>query len=202
MLLVLSITFHCHYYIYMFVCVQLAHFSLGDWKDIPIAHVIIIIKSEVSLYPFLSYFSVVVYLRSVLHHILSLIANRKYHRTHSYHIFPWLCTWEVCYIIFCHLLQIGSITVPILIIFFRGCVPEKFVTSYSVTYCIYIPGKPGFCFRCLFVVIFSCSLWWVQIVGYVLACRSYSFHYHHCANLSEDIELMKCPWAIFYRGCE
>ena len=30
---------------------------------------------------------------------------------------------------------------------FRGCVPEMFVTSYSVTYCIYIPGKPGFCFH-------------------------------------------------------
>ena len=30
--------------------------------------------------------------------------------------------------------------------FFRGCVPEMFITSYSVTYCIYIPGKPGFCF--------------------------------------------------------
>ena len=35
-----------------------------------------------------------------------------------------------------------------------------------------------------------CSLWWVQIVGYVLACRSFSFsfitlsHYHHCANFT------------------
>ena len=30
-------------------------------------------------------------------------------------------------------------TFPIVIIFFRGCVPEMFVTSYSVTYCIYVP---------------------------------------------------------------
>ena len=59
---------------------------LCDWKDISIAHVIIIIKSEVP-------------------------------------------------------------TFPIVIIFFRGCVPEMFVTSYSVTYCIYVPGKPGICFR-------------------------------------------------------
>ena len=65
-------------------CVQLAQFSLGDWKDIFIAHVIIILKSEVS-------------------------------------------------------------TLPIVIIFIRGCVPEMFVTSYYVTYYIYIPGKPGFC---------------------------------------------------------
>ena len=25
-----------------------------------------------------------------------------------YHIFPWLCAWDVCYIIFCHLLHIHS----------------------------------------------------------------------------------------------
>ena len=59
---------------------------LGDWKDISIAHVIIIIKSEVS-------------------------------------------------------------TFPIVIIFFCGYVPEMYVTSYSVTYCIYVPGKPGICFH-------------------------------------------------------
>ena len=64
---------------------------LGDWKDISIAHVIIIIKSEVS-------------------------------------------------------------TFPIVIIFFCGCVPEMFVTSYSVTYCIYILGKPGICFHYYCVV--------------------------------------------------
>ena len=65
----------CHYYIWD-VCVQLSHFSLGDWKDISIARVIIIIKSEVSTFP-LSYF-------------------------------PWLCAWDVCCIIFCHLLYIYS----------------------------------------------------------------------------------------------
>ena len=58
----------------------------GDRKDLSIAHVIIIIKSEVS-------------------------------------------------------------TFPIVIIFFRGCVSEMGVTSYSVNYYIYIPGKPGICFH-------------------------------------------------------
>ena len=69
---------------------------LGDWKDISIAHVIIIIKSEVS-------------------------------------------------------------TFPIVIIFFRGCVPEMFVTSYSVTYCIYVPGKPGICFHYYCAVYDECK---------------------------------------------
>ena len=32
-------------------------------------------------------------------------------------------------------------TFPIALIFFRGRVSELFVTSYYVTYCIYIPGK-------------------------------------------------------------
>ena len=58
----------------------------GDWKDISIAHVIMIIKSEVS-------------------------------------------------------------TFSIVIIFSRGCVPEMYVTSYFITYCKYIPGKPGMCFN-------------------------------------------------------
>ena len=82
MLLVLSITFLQYKGLYVF---NWPISVLGDWKDISIAHVIIIIKSEVS-------------------------------------------------------------TFPIVIIFFRGCVPEMFVTSYSVTYCIYVPGKPGICF--------------------------------------------------------
>ena len=67
------------------------------------------------------------------------------HRSHCYHIFPWLCAWDVCYIIFCHLLHIRS-------------------------------GKTGNLFSLLL-----CSLWWVQIFEYVLACRSYSFVWtvHH-----------------------
>ena len=58
--------------------------------------------------------------------------------SHCY-IFPWLCAWDVCYIIFCHFLYIRS-------------------------------GKTGNLFSLLL-----CSLWWVQIFGYVSACRSYSF---------------------------
>ena len=60
-------------------------------------------------------------------------------------------------------------TFPIIIIFFRGREFEMFVTLYSVTYCIYIPEN-GILFASLL-----CSLWWVQMVGYVMACRSYSF---------------------------
>ena len=69
---------------------------IGDWKDMSIAHVIIIIKSEVS-------------------------------------------------------------TFPIVIIFFHGCVSEMFVTSYSVTYCIYIPGKPGIWFNYYCAVYDECK---------------------------------------------
>ena len=67
------------------------------------------------------------------------------HLSHCYHIFPWLCAWDVCYIIFCHLLHKRS-------------------------------GKTGNLFSFLL-----CSLWWVQIVGHLLPCRSYSFVFtvHH-----------------------
>ena len=64
---------------------------------------------------------------------------RSIHLSHCYHIFPSLCAWDVCCIIFYHLLHIRS-------------------------------GKTGNLFSLLL-----CSLWWVQIFGYVLACRSYSF---------------------------
>ena len=50
-----------------------------------------------------------------------------------------------------------------------------------------------------------CSLWWVQIIGYVLSRRSYSFIctlHRHCANLSEDIELITCLSDIFCRVYE
>ena len=69
---------------------------VGDWKDISIAHFIIIIKSEVS-------------------------------------------------------------TFPIVITFFRGCVPEMLVTSYYVTYCIYVPGKAGICFHYYCAVYDKCK---------------------------------------------
>ena len=61
------------------------------------------------------------------------------HLSHCHHIFPWLCAWDVCYIIFCHSLHIHS-------------------------------GKTGILFSLLL-----CRLWWVQILGYVLTCRSCSF---------------------------
>ena len=69
---------------------------LGDWKDISIAHVVIITKSEVS-------------------------------------------------------------TFPIVITFFRGCVPEILLSWYSVTYCIYVPGIPGICFHYYCAVYDECK---------------------------------------------
>ena len=122
MLLVLSITF-IFITIYGVVCVQLAHLCIGDWKDISIAHVIIIIKSEVSTFPIVFIF------------------------------FSWLYAWDVCCIIFCHLLYTHS-------------------------------GKTGNLFSLVL-----CSLWWVQIVGYVFGLQIVFVclyitpsHYHHCAN--------------------
>ena len=95
MLLVLSITYYFHYNIWGYVF-NWPILVLGDWKDIYIAHVIIIIKSEVS-------------------------------------------------------------TFPIVITFSRGCVLEMFATSYSVTYCIYVPGKPGICFHYYCAVYDECK---------------------------------------------
>ena len=89
---------------------------------------------------------------------------------------------------------------PIVFIFFSGCVPEMLLHHI-----LYIhSGKTGNSFSLVL-----CSLWWVLIVGYVLACRSYSFvcTLHHLIiiivqTLSEDIGLLKCLSDIIYRVCK
>ena len=127
--------------IYGVVCVQLAYFSLGDWEDISIAHVFIIIKLEVSTSP--------------------------------------------------------------IIIFFRGCVPEMFFASYSVTYCIYIPGKQDFVFIIIMQFMMSANSRIRFGLQIVLVCLYITpSHFHHCANLSEDIEFIKYLSDIFCRVYE
>ena len=85
-----------------------------------------------------------------------------------YHIMPWLCAWDACCIIFCHLLHIHS-------------------------------GKTGILFSLLLY-----SLWWMPIVGYVLACRSCSFvcTLHHPIIIIVKTNLktfVKCLSDIFCR---
>ena len=80
------------------------------------------------------------------------------HLSHCYHIFPWLCVWDVCYTIFCYLLHIHS-------------------------------GKTGNLFS-----LSLCSLWWVQIVRYVLTWRSYSLFVHYTISLSSLCKLIWRQW--------
>ena len=75
-----------------------------------------------------------IYSSCYYHHQIGSIRLSHYH-----HILPWLCVWDVCYIIFCYLLHMHS-------------------------------GKT----RNLFSLLL-CSLWWMQIIGYILSWTSYSF---------------------------
>ena len=99
--------------------------------------------------------------------------------------------------------QIGSIHLSHCYHIFRGCVPAMFVTSNYVTYCIYTPGKPGF-FSIIFVQFMMSAnsriRFGLQIVFVCLYITP--THYHHCANLSEDIEPIKCLSDKFCRLCE
>ena len=84
-------------------------------------------------------------------------------------------------------------------IFFCDCVPEMFVTSYSVTCCKYVAGKPGICFYYYCAVYDGCkysnTFWLAEIV--LVCLYSTPSHYHHCANLSEGIELIKYLLDVF-----
>ena len=93
-------------------------------------------------------------------------------------------------------------TLPI-IIFFRCCVPEMFVTSCSVTYCIYILGRPAIFYIIIVQIMMSANIPIRLGLQIVFVCLYITpSHYHHCANLSEDIELMKCLSDIFCRVCK
>ena len=84
-----------------------------------------------------------------------------------------------------------------------GCVPEMFVTSYSVTYSIYVPGKSGICFIIIVQFMMSANSRIRFALQIVLVCLySTPSHYHHCANLSEDIELIKFLSDKFCRVCK
>ena len=115
---------------------------LGYWKDISVAHVIIIIKSKVSTFPIVIIFSVVVCLRCLLHHILSLIA------------YTFRENREFIFIIIVQFIMSANIRIR----------------------------------------------FGLQIV--LVCLYSTPSHYHHCANLSEGIEFIKCLSDIFCWVCE
>ena len=102
MMLVLSITFYCHYDISGCIC------STGPFQ--------------------FRWLKGYIHSSCYYHHQIGSI-----NLTHSYHIFPWLCAWDVFWH---HILSLIAYT-------FRE-------------------NR-------------DCSLWWVQIVGHVLACWSCSF---------------------------
>ena len=78
-------------------------------------------------------------------HCVDLISAPGISLSHCCHIFPWLCVWDGCTIIFCHLLHI-------------------------------YPGNTGTLFPLLMF-----SLWYLQMIGYIMACRSCPFvcRFHH-----------------------
>ena len=93
--------------------------------------------------------------------------------THCYHIFPWLCAWDVC------------------------------VTSYSVTYTYTFREDRDFVFIIIVQFMMSSNSRIRFDLQLIFSCLYITpSHYHHCAKLSEDIELIKCLSDIFCRVCE
>ena len=86
-----------------------------------------------------------------------------------------------------------------LLSFIRGCVSEIIVASYSVTYCIYIPKKREFGFIIILQFMMSANsrMRFGLTIVFIYLCTTPS-HCHHCANLSEDIELIKCLSIYFF----
>ena len=144
MLLVLSITFYFHYNIWgCTVCIQVAYFSVGDWKDIFIARCYYHLQIEsIPLSHCYHIFSLVLCLRCLLHHIPSLIAYT-----------------------------------------FRE--NGEFVFIIIVQFMMSANSRMRFALQIVLVCLYSTPS-----------------HYHDCAKLSEDIELIKCLSDIFCRVYE
>ena len=103
-----------------------------------------------------------------------------------------MCTIKIGYISIAQdiiIIKSEVSTLPIAIIFFCGYVLEMFVTSHSVTYCIYIPGKPGFCIHYYCAVYDECK----ESEMFWLADRSCLF-VHHTISLSSQCKPIWRQW--------
>ena len=100
-------------------------------------------------------------------------SNRKYRWLPliSYFV-PWLCAWDVCYIIFCHLLRVHSGK------------KQDFVSIVIVQLMMNANTRKHFGLQIVLVCLYITQS-----------------HYHHCANLPEDIELKKCPSDTYFVEC-
>ena len=141
MLLILSITFHCHYYIWDCMCTGPFQFRWlkGCIHSSCYYHNQI---GSINLTHCYHMFSVVVCLRSLLHHILSLIAYTFQEN-------------------------------------------RDFVFIIVMQFMISANSRTRFGLQVVFVCLYITTA-----------------HYHLCANLSEDIELIKCLSDIFCRVCD
>ena len=94
--------------------------------------------------------------------------------------------------------QIGSINLTHCYHIFRGRVLEMFVASYPVTYCIYNPGKPEFCFHHYCAVYDECkysdTFWLAGRIRLLV---------HYTISLSSVCKLIWRHWTYkFCRVCE
>ena len=67
-----------------------------------------------------------------------------------------------------------------------------------------VPGKPGLFFFIIIVQFMMSAnnpIRFGLLIVFVCLYITLS-HYHHCVNLSEDTEIIKCPSDIFCRVCE
>ena len=80
--------------------------------------------------------------------------------------------------------------------------PPLFVTSYSVTYCIYVPGKPGICFHDYYAVYDECKYsdtFWLAdrthlFVHYTISLSSCKLILRHWTYKMPVIYILSSVW--------
>ena len=143
-----------------------------------------------------------IYSSCYFHHQIGCI-----HLSHCYHIFPWLCAWDVCYIIFCHVLHIRSGNLFSLLL----CSLWWVQISWSVLPC------RSYSFVCtvhhLIIIIVqnylktlnllnACQIYFVECVSkikHILSVTHYTIHYTICGALCFQFTHSPCDdWETIY----
>ena len=85
---------------------------------------------------------------------------------HCFHMFPWLCAWDVCYIIICHLLYLHSgKTMTMTMLTMTMKINREFVFMSIVQFMMSANNRIRFRLQIVFVCLYITP-----------------YHYHHCAN--------------------
>ena len=106
------------------------------------------------------------------------------HLSYCFHIFPWLCAWDVCHIIFCHLLYIHPF-VMIEIIYILCLIIIIKSEVWTITHCLRLGHETMVCAVCLSIFLWYLGMFVFNIIWDIHSqyCAIWAFKHCDCSIL-------------------